>query len=122
MSATTTTATTAVTTLLTTAITTVTTAVNLDGGLPGVVLLSNLALNNITVDGVDTGIVDESSDVDAFLIVGIPILLMAVLGVGFVSFNTDDDGYLAGVRRVESIVPREPKSSLHSSHQQQSHH
>ena len=97
----------ATTTLLTSIITTIaTTTANLEGGLPGVTLLSDLALQNLNVTGVEKGIVDESSDLSAFLVVGIPILGLFVLGVGFVAYNTDDDGYLSGVRRVESVVPR----------------
>ena len=69
--------------------------------LPGVIILSDALLG-----GSDTfkasGVIDEGSDLSAFLVIGVPFIVLWVCGITFVSLYTDDDGYLTGLRVVES--------------------
>jgi hypothetical protein len=69
--------------------------------LVGVEVLSKLILGNYT-DPEPAFVADEFQDYNNYLILGLPFLFVWIVGIGFSSYHTDDDGYVTGARRVES--------------------
>ena len=67
--------------------------------LPGVVLLSNLVAFNTSLPSLSY-VVDVEADITAFLTIALPFIFMWLIGIAFVSYHTDDDGYLTGARSV----------------------
>lgn len=69
--------------------------------LHGVVLLSNIILVNQSLPDVFR-VVDAEGDLTVFYQIGIAGTLIWLVGLGYASYYTDDDGYISGSRRIES--------------------
>jgi hypothetical protein len=69
--------------------------------LPGVTLVADIIVSNQSSVNV-TSVINEGEDLTNFLVLGLPFLLCFFVGIGFVNYYTDDDGYVTGARKVES--------------------